>query len=147
MTINAHDRIVDAVVALLAAAPALSDFIAEDDEGAIAEDACSAILVRFVESDPIVPSISGGPVDWNTRLGIECYARADASSSTGRASRRLHAAAFARLMADPTLGGAAMGMEPGQVMSEQDRRDSRLGCCIGQYLYLHRTQANTLEVA
>lgn len=145
---NAVDDIINAMIATLQAAAALSDTIVEDDDTAIGEDASDAIVITYVRSVPADPLVYlGQPIDWDTEISIECYARADNTTSNGRASRQLHAAAYARLMAEPSLGGRLQDLVCIGITHDQERRASRLGCCIGQYRTRHRTQSATLDAA
>lgn len=150
---NAHDAIIDAVLATLRAEPPVTDGpIAEDiDAGTIPEDATECISVSLDTSDPDRISLTGYPVNWTTDIVIECYARADGrrdgALTAGRASRALHQRVHARLMADPGLGGRAMDLRPPRIRSDRDQADTRLGCCIATYSALHRTAAASLEAA
>lgn len=146
---NAHDAIVQAVLAALRTVPAVtSGPIDEDlDALAIADETTQAISVSLVGSDPQNPAaIFGHPVDWISTLVVECYARRDSAVVlTGRASRALHAAAYARLMADPTLGGVADDLREPSIAIDNAVLDTRMGCCTGTYPVLHRTAARSLQ--
>jgi hypothetical protein len=145
---NAHDAIVDAILARLALAPAVTvGRIEEDiDTEALAETDDEAVSVSLVTSDPQAGEIYGHPVDWVSTVVIECYARRDSRGlSAGRASRALHAAVYARLMADPSLAGTASDVREPQISIEAAQRGTRLGCCTGTYPVWHRTAARTLE--
>lgn len=145
---NAHDRIVDAVVLALTADPALAQgHVAEDvDYDSLPEGVEQSIVVVFVGSTPEGGAIKGAPVDWLTSVQLRCQARRDSALTGARASRVLHAQAYARLMADPSLGGLAFDIDPPQIQSDMQRVDTRVGCIDALYVIRHRTQEHTLEV-
>lgn len=143
---NAHDKVIDQVLAALLAVPPLAGGnVSEEEQRMHAEDVAEFIVVRFNDSVPGRGTIRGAPVDWLTTFSVECHARSDERGSAGRASRRLHKEAFGRLMGDPTLGGVVMDLQEPHLTSDQTQRDSDMGCLIAQYVALHRTQYRTLE--
>lgn len=146
---NAHDLIVRQVLNSLTAAPALAGGnVWEEELRPLPEGSTQAIVVRFESSRPDRGAILGAPIDWVSTLTVECHARVDNRSATlGRASRRLHGEVYARLMADPSLGGKVFDLQEPDLATDQAQLDTDLGCLIAQYPVLHRTQARTLEVA
>jgi hypothetical protein len=145
---NAHDSIVDAVLgALRDPLPITRGLIDEDiDEAAVTEEVAEAVSVSLVTSSPNTGVILGHPVDWASEVTLTCFARTDGRTSSGRASRTLHASAYARLMADPTLGGKAFDIREPSLVVERDGQDTRVGACIATYIIEHRTAARSLEV-
>lgn len=148
---NAHDSIVDGILqALRYPAPVCSGRIDEElDLDNIGEDEADAISVALERSSP-VSELVNGPVDWRSFVTIECFARADSRQDMptgGRASRRLHARVYERLMADATLGGRDISYF-GQPELSVDSRPfaTRAGVCTAVYEIGHRTQSATLEV-
>lgn len=145
---NAHDSIVAATVARLLQAPALAGGFVEEElqPGAVPEEVSQAISVRLSRSVAQDTRYAGHPIDWQSELVIECYARGDAANpSTGRASRALHAAAYARLMAEPSLGGQVSYLVPVAIDVDTEAATGPHGVCIGTYTAVHRTAAATLE--
>jgi hypothetical protein len=149
--VNHVDTIVAAALAALRQAPAVTTgpIDEEIDVRALAEEVTEAISVSVPVSDPQnAGAIFGHPVDWVSTLQVEAYARQDsAAAGTGRASRALQARVYARLMADPTLGGAAADVRAPTLNTEGAALDTRMGCCTGSYPVLHRTQARTLDAS
>lgn len=146
---NAHDAIVDAVLLALRTSPAVTagPIDEELDPEAVAEGGTEAVSVALTDSDPVDAQMNGAPVDWRSTVTIECYAVRDKRRmALGRASRALHARVYARLMQDPSLGGAAMYLGPPRLTVDTDQADTRVGCCIATYAVLHRTGPNTLQV-
>jgi len=148
--VNAHDAIVDAILALLRQAPAVtSGVIGEEvDIATLPETTAEAVSVSILGSDPATPApLYYAPVDWLTTVQIECYARRDARSPSGRASRALHARVYARLMTGQPLATAVPGtdLRAPSIRSDQQPLDTRLGVTTGLYPVQHRTQGNTLD--
>lgn len=145
---NAHDAIVGAIVARLLQWPALAGGLVEEElqPGAVPEEAPQAISVRLARSVAQDSRFAGQPIDWQSEVVLECYARGDAAHpTTGRASRALHAAAYARLMQEPTLGGLLSYLVPVAIDIDTEAATGPHGVCIGTYTAQHRTQTASLE--
>lgn len=145
---NAHDAIVQAVMARLRESPAIPALIVEEAEAdPLPEHIEAAVVVEFAGSNPQRVVMRGNPVDWTTRVRLACYARADGRTlGAGRASRNLHALCYARLMSDHTLAGAAWDISEPSLQSETDRSSNEVGVLVAEYEISHRTAARTLEV-
>lgn len=146
---NAHDAVVDAILTALRAAPAVTagPIDEEIDAESVAEQHAEAVSVALASSAPSSETVNGHPVTWRSEVSIECYARRDGRTVTGRASRALHARVYARLLVDPSLGGIALGLDTPRIDIVSEVADTRLGCCIGTYGVLHRTPAGSLSQA
>lgn len=146
---NAMDAIVDRVLdALRADPPVTTGPIDEDvDTEQLAESVNEAVSVSLVNSDPqATAQILGHPVDWVSTVVVETFARRDERTSGGRASRALQALVYARLMADPRLGGVVDDIRDPTITTENDWRSTRMGRCVASYPMPHRTAARTLDV-
>ena len=146
---NAHDAIVQAVLNLLRAAPALADGqIFEEELRALPETALEAIVVDLGPSTPLQEATTCGPTDWMTTVAVECYSRRDRRDPlVGRASRRLHGQVYARLMADRTLGGTVFQVMKPEIDPKQAQLNTDMGCCVGLYRVSHRTAEGSLDAA
>lgn len=144
---NAQETVMQAIVARLQLAPSLVDGGAHRARRRpLPEGKAGQICVYFAGSVPQRTAIKGAPIDWLTAVRLECQKRGDATTSGDEAALALHAAAWERLMADPTLGGLLMGdLEPGAIVSDEDEADTQLGVAIGTVQGRHRTGAYTLE--
>lgn len=144
---NAHDSIINALLAALKASPALAAGRVEEEANVdiMGEGINEAISVEFVASRPSEILLSGAPVDWSTRVRISCAARHDGMTAAGRSSRALHAQVYQRLMADPTLGGVCDHIGPPQLTAEGALIGSRLGLLHADYLIQHRSNGTTLD--
>lgn len=142
---GAFPSLVTAVKAALAADPAVCPNLYVNRRRAVAANQAAAITVRLdtATSDP--GAIDGAPVDWSTRIAIECYARAGDDEAALQAAHDLAAAAWARVMTDPTLGGLASGVTPDGAEWDFDNTGDALACQILNLTVLHTTAAHNLE--
>lgn len=144
---NAHDRVIDAILAALRASPAVTvGLIDEDIDLAAIPEACDeAIGVSLTASDPDRTVLRDHPVQWSSTVLVECFARTDGRTTAGRASRQLHQRAYERLMTDPSLGGVLVDLlEPG-LTTDPEQADTRLGVTTATYTAVHRTAARSME--
>jgi hypothetical protein len=143
---NAQDLVIDRILAALNGAPAIAQGnISEERTRPLGQNVNEAVIVRFAGSTPNRNSMGAG-IDWTTTVNIEHHARGDARTPSGRASRILTGIVFARLMADPSLGGVLMDLRPPRLAADQSQSlDDEMGCVIAQYTALHRSASNTLE--
>lgn len=144
---NAHDQVVDAILQALRRSPPVTvGLIDEDiDTAAIPVECDEAISVSLTASDPDRTVLRGHPVYWSTNVVLECFARKDGRLQAGRASRQLHQRAYARLMADPSLGGVLVDLLEPSLATDPEQADTRLGVTTATYTAVHRTAARTLE--
>ena len=147
---SAFDQLVSTVLALLMQAPAVtSGLIGEDvDLASLPETTEEAISVSLSGSDPQDATVLlGAPVDWITAVQVECYARRDARSAAGRASRALHGKVYQRLLTGNPVGAAIVGADVRQpsIRTDQQVLDTRTGVTVAVYPVLHRTVGGTLN--
>ena len=147
MAINVHDGIIDAILTLLQASPALVD-------GDVAEEISLDTLPEGVDSDLSVTLMDSSPGavvfgrrEWTTTLRISSRARADEAGAGGRASRAVHTAAYARIMADRTLGGLVDGISAPRLSTDTAFLASRIGVLHADYVISHFTDGYSLEQA
>lgn len=145
---TSHDQVIDAILQALKAEPAIAaGNVFEEELRRQPETMDEFVIVRLAGSTPLRVAIKGAPVDWSSIVTIESHARRDQRTPAGRASRRLAGQVYARLMVDPTLGGAVMDIQEPRLDTDQEQLDTEIGCVIAQYPVRHRTQARTLESA
>lgn len=142
---GAFPELVSAVKAALAADPPVSPAIFVNRRRALPDEAESALVVRLATADPEEGAIQGAPVDWETDLAIECYASGGSDEELLQALHDLAAAAWQRLLADPTLGGLAMGLELGRMEWDFESTGEDLGAQIINFTVLHQTAGGNLE--
>lgn len=56
--------------------------------------------------------MQGGPIVWMCQIAVECCTKTSTATAPDAAIDAMATAAYARLMADPTLGGAVQHVEP-----------------------------------
>ncbi len=88
---------------------------------AVGTDVQSAIVVRPGRREVVeLPLASGAPVAWRMVVEIECYQRMTVDQSPDEAIDPLVTEVYERLLADPTLGGTAYGIEPAVIELEYE---------------------------
>jgi hypothetical protein len=111
MTATVIDGITDAIVALLAALPQLSDPAAVELEPSGDPDTFPALGVMVTGAEPIEGEC--GTIRWQMGLTIEGYVENGDGAEASAERAGLHADAVAAIMADDTLGGLVENVEPG----------------------------------
>lgn len=132
MAATKHDAIVAAIVAKLLESPALAGGNVDDQTNAdeLPEGASSAVRVSMLDSQGTRSAY--GSLEWSTTIRVAAYVRTDKADTDGRASSRLGASVFSRLMSDPTLGGLANGIDAPRISNDDA---TRLGTRAGvQYI-------------
>lgn len=142
MTVYA--QIVGAIVTALQAGPAVSANVWRARTRPVGEQFTDAVVVRPLGSEFERFAIAGAPMNADTRIAIECYARSS-TATPDAAVDALMGAAYARLMADPTLGGLVSAVLIENLSYEFDEEAQRMACVTFTLLVQHRTQALTLE--
>lgn len=136
---------VSAMAALLQAAPAIAAQVDRVYLRPIPKGHASAVVVRPSQSDVSEASmVSGYPISWLSVIAVECYTRAATGVAPDVAVDALLEAAYARLMADPTLGDAVIGLQPKGIRYEFDSDGERTACATLFFHVRHRTSGNTL---
>ncbi len=146
---NAHDAIVAAIVAALLAGPALAGgrVSEEADFDQLPQGVDQAVSVAMLNSEPRAILLgASAPIDWRTTVRVLCFARVDTAGAAGRASRALHAAVYARLMADQSLGGLVSQIEPPTLASNTELIGTRMGVLSADYVIHHRSSSTSLEI-
>ncbi|MBX9870342.1 MAG: hypothetical protein K2X63_11120 [Burkholderiaceae bacterium] len=142
---SAFDQIVSAFVAKLQEAPVVCDVIVED-EGRAVDEACQETVVVFYDgsSMPDMGVITGAPLDWTSRIVVDCFARS--KTVTGRkAADALMKRVFERLATNPNLGNFEWFIGFPSIDVEIDLQAQRTGVARLTYFVQHRTRNNILE--
>lgn len=136
---------ITAMVAALTSAPAVCAHVERGRRRAVAQDVDLAIVVRPVQSEVTQSALAyGTPVTWLTSVAVECYARSGASVAADLAVDPLIDSAYARLLADPTLGGAVVVIKPQGIGYDFDSDGQQTTCATLVFHIVHRTPGNTL---
>jgi hypothetical protein len=89
----------------------------------------TAVVVRPVGSNVTEALLTPGyPVSWTTAIAVECYARSSVSTAPDVAVDSLLEAVYARLMADTTLGGVVLGLQPKDIAWDFDVDGEQTTC-------------------
>lgn len=124
---------VTAVVDALKAAPAVSTRVERVRLRALPSSAGTAVVVRPLGSDvQDAELLTGHPYVWTTSLAVECYARAPQGTAPDVAVDALLDAVYARLLQDPTLGGAVAVLQPQAIAYDYDVDGENVVCATLQ---------------
>lgn len=105
-------RAVAAAVAALEAAPPVAEVVDRVRLRPWGQDVMTAIDVRPMRAAPQSADMAGRPVAWESGITVRCCARAPEGVTPDAAVDAVLGPAYARLMADPTLGGVVLGLTP-----------------------------------
>ena len=136
--------IVASVVALLNAGTPVSPQIDRARLRPVPEGQATAVCVRVKSSELDRLAIRQAPINLDTTVVVECYARSN-TATPDLVADALLAAVYARLAADPSLGGTVADMQPLSLDYDFDADADRTACISLTYLVRHRTQSLSLE--
>ncbi|MFS2004611.1 hypothetical protein ACEN9F_13395 [Duganella sp. CT11-25] len=145
MMATTFSGIVGAVIELLGQAPAVSPNIYRARDRAIPKQNETAVTVLWDGAMPTPGAIVNAPVDWQTRVVVECYAR---STDTGgdEAVDPLLLAVYDRMASDTTLGNRVFDIGSPALEAEYGADGEKTGWVRMTYVVRHRTKNSTLEV-
>ena len=132
-----------AIVAALAQAPAVAPQVARVRLRPLAANTTTAVVVR-PQSAEVATRTMGGPLQWVCRIAVECYAKTTTQTAPDVAVDALIQAAYARLMADTTLGSAVIALQPGSIGYDFDADGEQTTCATLVFSALHRSAGSTL---
>jgi hypothetical protein len=141
---TAFAQIVSAVIAALQAEPAICDRIDRARSTLVPEQAEQAVSVQWDGAMPEKATLAGAPIDWETRITVECLARS-VRDSGDVAVDDLLAAVFERLAQDPTLGGLIGDLRIAGIEAENTVEGKKTGWVRLTYIADHRTENGTLD--
>lgn len=143
---TAHRAVRDALVALLQASPALADGgVTANRKRPMAAQHGAQVFVFLEDALPERGGILGAPIDWSTRIRVECVARGVPGDTTAEdAADDLARAVFARVQDDITLGGLVMDCVPQGMVWTEDETSPDVAACQLMFQCLHRTLADSI---
>lgn len=144
MTNSAFSAIVGAIVDALSAAPEISRNIFRARERTLAESHVTAINVQWDGAMPNRGAIKGAPIDWQSKVTVECYARSTTQGGD-LAVDPLMVAVYERLANDPTLGGLVSDIECVGIEAQNDSQGQKTGWVGITYSVSHRTSNDKLS--
>lgn len=137
---------VGAIVAALSAATPVASQIARVRLRPIASPQAQAVVVRPLQTEVSeVALIPGQPVSWTTAISVECYARSGVATAPDVAVDSLVEAVYARLMADTTLGGVVLSLQPQSLAWDFDADGEQTTCATFVFNARHRSAGATLS--
>lgn len=119
---------VTAIIASLSSGTPVASQIGRVSLRPVAAAQAQSVVVRPMHSEVTERVLSGIPTGWTTALAVECYARCTADQSPDVAVDSLVEAVYARLMEDPSLGGAVLALQPQNVAYDFDSDGDRTVC-------------------
>lgn len=136
--------IVGAMVSALQSGTPVSAQIYRARMRPLAAQHANAVVVRVLSSDPEPGALNGAPIDWQSQIGVECYARST-TTSPDLSADSLWASTYARLMADTTLGGLVGELRCIGLAYDFDVDADSTTCLTSTWQANHRTASLTLE--
>lgn len=141
---TAFAAIVSAMVSALQQEPSVSNQVHRARLRPLPSDWSSAVVVRIQGAELDRLALRGAPINADTAVVVECYARS-ATLQPDLVADTLLAAVYARLAADPTLGGLVADCQALSLTYDFDADADRAACVSITYLVRHRTASLTLE--
>lgn len=141
---TAFSALAAGIVTLLEAAPAVSPRITRAATQPLPEQAANMVVVRLIGSTGDAYAQAGAPVNWDTTIAVECYARATADAPDTAVDALLQAVA-ARILADETLGGAAAGLaNERRIEWDFESHGQNVACATFTFTARHTTGGNAI---
>lgn len=128
-----------AFVQALSAPSAVAPQVARVRLRPLSASATTAVVVRPLEAEAAERQLSAQPISWACRMAVECYAKTTTSTAPDAALDGLLAVVYARLMADPTLGGSVSLIDPVALTYDFDVDGEQTAC--GTFVFAVRQVA------
>ena len=137
---------VTAMVASLQSGTPVAPLVARVRLRPVAQASATAVVVRPLNSQVTEAALAPGyPVSWTSAIAVECYARSGTATAPDVAVDALLEATYARLMADPTLGGAVLALQPQEVAYDFDADGDQTTCATLVFSVRHKTAGTTFS--
>lgn len=137
-------QIVGAIVAALQAAPAVCPKVYRARPDSVPEEFDQAVNVQWEQGLAGFGTIRGAPIDWTTKISIDCFARSRADTGDVAVDPLL-SAVFERLAQDTTLGGLIADLNVAGIEAENAADAKKTGWVRLTYIAQHRTDNGTLN--
>lgn len=143
---TAFSKVVSAVMATLSAHPPVCNTKAIYRARAvdIPEQVGESISVQWEQTLPQAGTIRGAPIDWSTRLTVDCYARSRQETGDVAVDPLLERV-YERLAADSTLGGVLDDLAIVGIEAENTVEGNKTGWVRLTYIAQHRTQNSLIS--
>lgn len=141
---HAFDQIVAAFVAKLKESTPVCANVYDSETRQMTDEVQEAVNVFFDGAAPELIAIMGAPLDWKTRIVVDCFARSKTLSGA-KAVGALMKRVFERLASDITLGHQEWYIGYPSIEQDTEAQGQRAGMMRLTYLVEHRTTNNNLE--
>jgi hypothetical protein len=148
MANSKHRAIGSYIAALMNASTALAGgFIFENRDYSLPTDRSAQLHVNVSASMPLDPGMAGisSPIDYETTIELTVLTRRADGVEASAAADAIWTDAYARVMADRTLGGLVWALDPGEMNSEPDEADTSLTRLTWLIKVSHRTDATSIS--
>jgi hypothetical protein len=137
---------VGAIVSALNAGTPVATQVARVRLRPMAQATGTAAIVRPLSTEVVETALyPGQPVSWTTVISVECYARSSAATTPDIAVDSLVSDVYARLMADTTLGGVVLALQPQSIAWDFDADGENTTCATLLFNARHRSPGATLS--
>lgn len=143
---TAFSKVVSAVIAALAMQPPVcpTKAIYRARTVEMPDQANETISVQWEQGLPRHGSINGAPIDWETRITVDCFARSVTETGDVAVDPLLQRV-YERLAQDPTLGGMVDDLVIAGVEAENTSEGKKTGWVRLTYIAQHRTENSILS--
>lgn len=141
---HVFDQVVAAFVAKLKESVPVCANVFESETRQMNDEVQEAVHVFFDGAVPELIAIMGAPLDWKTRIVVDCFARSKTLSGA-KAVGPLMKRVFERLASDITLGKRDWYIGYPSIEQDADAQGQRAGMMRLTYLVEHRTTSDILE--
>lgn len=135
---TAFSAVVQAVIDQLSVEPVVCDTIDRARIRPMSDQTDRLVNVQWDGAFPQRGAIHGAPVDWTTKITVDCYA-SSTKVSGDLAVDPLLQSVYERLAADTTLGGMVIDMNVPSIEVEYTSEGKKTGWVRLTYLVEHRT--------
>lgn len=135
---TSFSKVTSAVMAMLMASPAVCRAVYRARSGVIPDKDEEAVTVQWEQGLPRPGAIAGAPIDWQTRITVECYARSNIETGDVAVDPLLEKV-YERLAANPTLGGMVDDLVIAGIEAENTAEGRKTGWVRLTYIAEHRT--------
>lgn len=140
---TAFSAITTAIVAALGAGTPVSPNIYRARLRPMAQQHATAVAVRLQNAFTERFAVANAPVDYDTTMAVECYARSSTTTADVAVDALLEAV-YARLASDSTLGGLVGDIWVAALNWDFDADAEQTACVTLTYKVLHRTANLTI---
>ena len=141
---TAFNTIVQAFKTKLQETPAVCADVFVSRDRQVPDTVNEAVHIEFSSSVPNSGVIKGAPIDWQTKVTVDCMARSKTLSGPD-AVDSLFRKVFERLAQDTTLGNSVVDIGYPVIESDYESNGQKTGLMRLTYQVEHRTSNLTLD--